>query len=430
MYKKTAIATLSLLLIFSHTVFSQKKLNSPYSRFNIGTLEPQGSYKSRAMGGIGVAMRDNSTIYYMNPASYSSLDTNSFTFDFGFDLGFSSLKQGDEKASSKDMNFNHLIMGFPLAKKWGMAIGLVPVSHGYYNIAKVSAAGDADYDSVAGSYSSSYKGSGNFSKAFVGTGANIYKGLSVGVNMTVMFGTLTRNSSIEFADLSSTYQTTTKESMGVFGINFDVGLQYAAKIKDDYFLNAGLALVSEKSYKSKYTHFSAIDFYAATGFLQDTLINIEDSSMPVKLPNMYKAGVAFGKTNKFVVGVDFAITPWSDANIPGPNSYVADSKTLSIGAEFIPEWYSAANIFRRLEYRAGAHIGDNYLSINGSQIKEKGASFGVGIPLRRTLSKINLFVDYSQRSGAESARLHEENVLTVGGSLNLHDFWFFKRRYN
>ena len=39
------------------------------------------------MGGIGIgtSLRDNSSIFFSNPASYSSLDTNSFVFDFGLD---------------------------------------------------------------------------------------------------------------------------------------------------------------------------------------------------------------------------------------------------------------------------------------------------------------------------------------------------------
>ena len=34
------------------------------------------------------------------------------------------------------MNFDHLIMGFPLAKGWGVAVGIVSVSSGYYKLSK------------------------------------------------------------------------------------------------------------------------------------------------------------------------------------------------------------------------------------------------------------------------------------------------------
>jgi len=150
MHKRLIINILIILVSFSYTAIAQKQINSPYSRFNIGALEPQGSFKSRGMGGIGTAMRDNNSIFYMNPASYSSLDTNSFAFDFGFDFGLSVLKEGENKYSSNDMNFNHLIMGFPIARKWGIATGITPVSYGFYKISDDVQEGNSNYDPLTG----------------------------------------------------------------------------------------------------------------------------------------------------------------------------------------------------------------------------------------------------------------------------------------
>ena len=428
MYKKTAITTLFFLLI-SYTAISQKQLNSPFSRFNIGTLEPQGSFKSRGMGGVGVAMRDNNSIHYMNPASYSSLDTNSFSFDFGVDFGINTLKQGDNKYSTKDMNFNHLIMGFPIAKNWGVATGIVPVSHGYYNISNHVDTTDNNYDPVTGNYYSFYEGKGGFSNFFLGTGVNIFKNLSLGVNMTIMFGTLERKSSVIFEDIENNFYTSTSEKMKINGINFEYGLQYITKLKDDYFLNAGFTLISGKSYKSGYDYFAKRESVYNT-YSPDTLDYVSETAAPVKLPQMYKAGVAFGKPNKFTVGFDFVAIPWSKSDIPGIKNYAANTVTYALGVEFIPEKYSNSSILKRIEYRFGGHLGDNYLTLGGYQLKEKGVSFGLGIPLRRSLSRVNLFIDYTQKSGSKNSELHTENITTIGGSLNFYDFWFFKRRYN
>ena len=82
MQNKLLVIVLISLFSFSYTATGQKLINSPYSRFNLGTLESQGSFKSLGMGSVGTAIRDNSSIYFTNPASYSSLDTNSFNFDF------------------------------------------------------------------------------------------------------------------------------------------------------------------------------------------------------------------------------------------------------------------------------------------------------------------------------------------------------------
>jgi hypothetical protein len=338
------------------------------------------------------------------------------------------LKQGDKKFSSLDMNFNHLIMGFPIKKNWGVATGIVPVSHGYYNIFNSVSEGDYNYDPTIGEYYLDYRGNGGLSNFFLGTGVNILKNLSVGVNMTIMFGSLNRKDRIIFQDIESNFYTTIEESTKINGINFDYGLQYTTKLKDDYFLNAGFTLVSGKSYKSRYEYYA----YQASSYnyVQDTLDYISEAAAPVKLPQMYKAGIAWGKQNKFTVAFDFIATPWSKSNIPGYKDNVANTMSYALGVEYTPEKFSNSSILKRTEYRFGAHLGDNYLKLNNSQLKEKGISFGLGIPLRRSFSRVNLFVDYTQMSGSKNLGLHSENVTTIGGSLNFYDFWFFKRRYN
>ena len=75
-------------------------------------------------------------------------------------------------------------------------------------------------------------------------------------------------------------------------------------------------------------------------------------------------------------------------------------------------------------------FGDNYLVINGEQLKEYGASIGFGVPLRRSLSTTNFYFDITRKTGAAGSSLHTENYFTFGISLNLYDFWFIKRKYD
>jgi hypothetical protein len=427
MHNRLIIINLILLLSFFHTASAQKQLNSPYSRFNIGALESQGSFKSLGMGGIGTGMRDNLSVFYQNPASYSSLDTNSFNFDFGFDFGLSVLKQGDSRYSSNDMNFNHLFMAFPIARGWGIAMGIVPVSSGFYNISEDVQEGDATYNTLTGPYSTYHKGTGGLSNFFAGTGANITKNFSVGINMTIMFGILERNYTMQFTDLSNYYHNSANEKIQVHGINFDYGFQYRAKIKDDYFVNAGFAITSPHTYKSNYDYIAVrTSAYNAV----DTITYTSENAVPIYLPGNYKIGISFGKKNKFTTGFDYISAKWSKSEIPGYSGYAADTKTYLWGLEFIPEKYSNFSLLKRLEYRVGAHMGDNYLIIKGEQIKEIGASFGIGLPMRRTNSRANLYIDFTKKTGSEAAGLHTERVFTIGGSLNIYDFWFIKRKYN
>ena len=427
-YKLIIVIFISLFS-FTFTVTGQKLINSPYSRFNIGTLEPAGSFRSLGMGGIATSLRDNSSIYFSNPASYSSLDTNSFVFDFGLDYSINILSNGVSSFFSDDMNFDHLLLGFPLAKGWGFAAGIIPLSNGYYKLSEAVLKSDPEYDPIVGEYSTYHAGDGGFTNFFLGSGIKINKNFSAGVNMTLLLGQVKRVNQFDFADFYNVYHNNSTEKLQLSGINFDYGIQYTASLKNDYFFNAGVSLNSDKYYNSKFEHLS----YRYTAFgtsTNDTISYISNDSTTTFIPGTLKLGFSFGKKNKFLAGFDFVTTKWSKSKIPGSDGYAADTRSLLFGAEFIPDKFSNFSYMRRVEYRIGGHIEDNYLIFNGEQVKEYGASIGIGLPMRPPFSKTNVFFDFTRKYGTPGGNLHTENYFTIGVSLNLYDpFWFIKRKY-
>ncbi len=431
MQNKLIVVTLISLFSIAYTATGQKLINSPYSRFNIGTLEPEGSFKSLGMGSVGTAIRDNSSIYFTNPASYSSIDTNSFVFDFGVDYGRNFISDGKSKYSSEDFNFHHLVIGFPLAKGWGLAVGIIPVSSGFYEITEEVTLTDPGYDPKIGSYTIIHSGDGGLTKFFIGSGIQIGKNFSFGANMTLLSGQIKRTNQIIFSDLIDYYNVfhdNSTENLQLKGINFDYGIQYTASLKNNYFLNIGASLTSGNNYKSKYDLLSLK--YSAFP-ISDTIIYVSDNSAKTFIPGTLRLGISFGKKNKFTTGLDFITTKWSASKIPGSIGYAADTKSVLFGAEYIPDKFSNYSFLKRVEYRIGGHYGNNYLIINKEQIKEYGASIGIGLPLRRTTSKANLFIDFTRKSGSASNSLHSEDYLSMGISLNLYDgFWFIKRKYD
>ena len=84
--------SLRVLLVFS-IFLSTLSLNaqttdalgtySPYSMFGIGEIVKEGTAFNLSMGGIGIGVRDNRFINYVNPAAITERDTLSFMLDFG-----------------------------------------------------------------------------------------------------------------------------------------------------------------------------------------------------------------------------------------------------------------------------------------------------------------------------------------------------------
>ncbi len=428
MRNRLVIAIIITLTTFSSAINAQNQINSPYSRFNLGTIEPSGSYRSQSMGGIGTAMRNNSSIYFSNPSSYSSIDTNSFVFDFGLQYNSTELSGNSTTYSSNDFYFDHLIMGFPIAKGLGFSVGVIPFSNGYYNLEDAVTSADPEYNPVTGEYTEYHKGDGGIYKVYAGTGLRLNKNFSIGVNLTYMVGQLTRSNLFDFADFYNSFHDESSEVLKLGGMNFEYGIQYTGALKNDYFFNAGVSLTPSKKYTTTYNQISYR--YNAYGSV-DTLVYTSDKSKSSVIPATLRAGIAIGKTNKFVAGADFIYSQWSKSTIPGSAGYMTDTKSLRIGAEFIPDKYSNYSLLKRIEYRAGAHIGNNYLFISGEKIKEIGASAGFGLPLRKSHSQATMFIDYTKKYGTSASDLHTENVITIGISLNLYDGrWFLQRKYD
>jgi hypothetical protein len=169
--------------------------------------------------------------------------------------------------------------------------------------------------------------------------------------------------------------------------------------------------------------------YTAYGS-NDTLTYVSDDSTRSFIPGTLRAGIALGKKDKFTAGIDFVTTRWSKAKIPGANGYMADTRNLLIGVEFIPSRFDNFSYLKRMEYRIGAHIGNNYLILDGNQIQEYGLTAGLGFPMRRSLNKTNIFFDYTNKSGSIKNVTHTEDFFTLGVSLNFYDFtWFRKKKY-
>jgi hypothetical protein len=419
------------LLIISYAASGQKLLNTPYSRFNLGTLNPQGSFRSLAMGMTGIAMRDNSSLYFKNPASYSSIDTMSFLFDFGADVGYSKLTATDETFTSADVNFNHLLIGFPIKRGWGFSIGLVPVSNGYYFLAQEVGSGDPDYDPLTGPYTTIHKGTGGIASLYAGTGFTFWKNFSAGINMNILFGNIERLNQFEFADYTNMFNERSSELIRMAGISFEYGLQHTHRMKSDYFITTGLSFNFKKDYKSSIEKLEKrFTGYPSTVFSPDTLdyysVTSRDSTT---LPLTIRAGITFGKKDKFAFEFDYVWSKWSDARIVGSRLEMRDTKAFMAGFEFIPDKYNVSSFLKRIEYRIGGHYSDSYIVIDGVQLKEYGASLGFGIRMRGSPSKTTVFADYTRREGDISKGLHNEDIFTFGISLNLYDLWFMKKKY-
>src|SRR5690349_5138405 len=104
---------LFLFVMLALPLFSISQENSPYSRYGIGNLVPQGNLLNRSMGGISAGFADQNSINYVNPASYGHFSQSPdlalylppTIFDIGVEVTSRTLKSNSPTAKFTSNNF-------------------------------------------------------------------------------------------------------------------------------------------------------------------------------------------------------------------------------------------------------------------------------------------------------------------------------------
>lgn len=414
-----------LFICIGLTSFAQNNnTSSPFSRFGLGDIHSYSYGRFAGMGGASLGSRHHVQINSANPASYTGIDSLSFIFEFGADGRFSEYKSASSKYATNDVNFRYFSFSFPITHWSAATMGILPYADKGYEIYA-----EEDIPGV-GRTGYSYFGTGTISKAYAGAGFNLSKSLSVGANVYYLFGNLKQNNTIFFLDDPEQYRYNEVEQTRLRDFGVTLGLQYDIDLKNDYFLTIGATF--EK--KSEFTVFHFLNqekiLQYGGGLLTDSIRTIFDEPDKIQLPMNYGVGISFTKLNKFEINADYYTSKWSEARFYGKTiGELTDQTRISAGVEYTPEEASIRSYLKRVKYRAGIHLYQSYLKISNQQVNESGISFGVGLPLSRSKSTLNVAVELGRR-GSISDHLVRENYTKVSLYLNLFDRWFVQRKFD
>jgi long-subunit fatty acid transport protein len=136
------------------------------------------------------------------------------------------------------------------------------------------------------------------------------------------------------------------------------------------------------------------------------------------------------------IGVDFAYQPWSQVSFLPVWKTTYTEETLkgnfndryrvSVGAEYKNALYST-KYYDRIRYRAGLYYEKSYVRVENNSLSEIGASIGLGLPIMRDKSLVNLSAQYFHRKLTPQSKVVENGIIfSIGISFN--EFWFFKNK--
>ncbi len=424
-----SVSILAGLSFLPFLLFAQFNNNtsSPYSRYGLGDLQSYSFGRTSAMGGASLASRNNQQINMANPASYTSVDSLAFMFEFGLFGKFSNFSNELTSMNVNDINFSYFAMNFQITNWLGTSLGLLPYSDVGYDV------GVQEEVTNAGNILNRYYGEGSLSKAYLGFGIEPFENFSIGTNINYLFGMLNRNSQTYFLSGGNFYDNQKYESLRLRDFSLSFGTQATIPLNETNRLTLAAVFESPKytgfysDVRSKYVTIPQ-DNSSVTDSKIDT-ISLENQ-ISIQFPLTYGFGISYVKENILEINADYYHQQWSDTDLPGSSGgLLTDLNKFALGAEWIPDRFSIRSYLSRVAYRAGAKYEKSYLVLDGQQINDLGISFGIGLPVYRSNSTINISAEVGRR-GTKKNNMVLENYAKLNLSVNLYDLWFIQRRFD
>jgi hypothetical protein len=376
------------------------------------------------MGGASIASRNSLQINTANPASYTAVDSLAFLFEFGVNGKFSKYKSDIANMETNDVNFRYMVMNFQITNWLATSLGLMPYSDVGYDV-KINETVDN-----TGDVYSNYYGEGSLSRAYFGAAFEPVKNISIGANLNYLFGTLNRNSEVYFLGASDFYNIQKYQKIRVRDFGLNLGLQATIPMKDKQHIVLGAVLENKPEYTAFISDITQKNLTSGSTTDQDTLNFQDEEKGKIQFPLTYGFGFSYVKEDKMEVNFDYLHQSWSKAKFFGSTDPVlTDLDKFAIGAEWIPDRFSIRSYLNKVAYRAGVKYEKSYLLLNNQQINDFGISFGVGLPIYRSNSTVNVSAEIGRR-GTKKYNLVVENYAKFNLSVSLYDLWFIKRKFD
>ena len=417
----------SILLGFGTlSVVAQSGTKSPYSQYGLGILSDQSQTFNRGMSGLFQGLRSGNQVNMQNPASYSAVDSLSMIFDVAVSGQFTNFKEGDAKINAKTSNFEYATALFRMFPKFGVSIGIMPFSNiGYSYSAKQNVGTSSTTTTMK------FSGEGGLHQAYLGFGYELFKGFSLGMNASYLWGSYERNITVTSNDV---YVNTLSKKYGAevssYKLDFGAQLQQQLSKTDQLTIGATLGL-GHKVNADPYL--MIINSDTQTGI---TTVSGDTITNGLSMPMSFGGGIAYTHNKSLTIGVDYLMQRWSAESFPVvdettnkfqlSNNYFEDRHKITVGADWIPN-LAARGLFKRTHYRVGASYATPYYKINGQDgPKEMTVSAGLGIPLTNAWNNRSVLNISFQWVNMSAKNLITENSFRVTLGLTFNERWFAK----
>lgn len=423
----------ALAAAFSFTALAQSGTNSPYSQYGLGALSEQSGGFSRGMNGLGIAFHEHNQVNYLNPASYSALDSLSFIFDASVSGQITNFSENGKKINANNGNMEYVVAGFRMAKHLGLSFGLIPYTNIGYSYSNSGYINNSKTSSSSTQYTNTYSGSGGLHQVYLGAGWEPFKDFALGANLSYLWGSYDRSVVNGYSDshvntLSKYYGAT------VHSYRVDFGLQYTAKLSKKNSFTLGLTYTMGHKLGAD-PDCKVISTNSPTAVSDTTTYMVSNG---LEMPDVYGAGLMWNHQNKWKIGVDYTFQKWKSIeypvycvvnNVPEyklSSDMFNDRHKITLGGVYCRD-ENSRHFFDRMRYRMGVSYATSYLKINGEDgPKELSVSAGFGIPIVNAYNNRSILNISAQWVRTDATNFITENAFRITIGLTFNERWFAK----
>lgn len=416
---KKIIPLYLLLLLFSWQVSGQNNTGTPYSMYGIGLLQDNyGPYTS--LGGVSAAMRDNNNINFLNPASYTALDSNRFYFQFGITGEYVHIATHQESSSYRVAQNASLNMAFRIYKNLFTSLGFNQRSDIGYDLYyyKMINGSDNEY------YNQQISGEGGLNDFYLGL-AYRFGNLSLGVNSSLVFGNIEKRVNL-IPLISDSYYINSRNKIAVFDAIFTAGIQYGMTLSPKSKLTLGTAF----NFSSKMNARKDLESYKVNTSTQgsETLDDEKLHNGNISYPFRITGGFAYDYKDKWTVAGDYTFQEMSSYKEFGEDQQYNDYHKAAIGVSLLPARYGRF-WWQRNKYNLGAYAVRSQIELNNVHINTYGVTFGTQIPVYISNRELLLGVAFDLGiRGTEKNGLIQEKYAKIRLNIAFKEGWFMKRK--
>jgi len=375
------------------TILSSKGAGTPYYFPNA---------RNMGMGNLGIAQCDSFTISRINPAGLYTIKTTRLSLQYFYENNrYKDNENGN--ATSNYSNFYGFTFVLPLGSGIGLAVGLAPLTRMDYNL--------AFQETLVGKpYTKSVEGQGGLNTFTFSFYWTLRHNLALGLSGSYIFGKLKEEWKVVYEGEGFT------ASSDVFS-TMNQGYGYTAGIIYRPFKSLLLGAI----FSPKVNLNNNTDIHYA---FSDSIQNYTGS---LSFPGYWGIGTSYRTGKIGHIGIEFLQRDWTTLYINNQKA-VRTQKTqrISIGYEFSPSRDYTVAYTKRMAYRLGFSY-QPYFSLDqdGKTITEKWITMGIGFPISRSASQIDVAFGFGKRGSIKTNGL-SENLLRLSLSITGGEKWFIR----